>query len=513
MRKKFIPHCILRIKWINLRLPTKDDGIPFGMALSIGMWFWLLLVSWFLGWCCIPDLLLLNKRPTATLAWLWALVLFPVVGPLLYLAIGSERVKRRRMRRRHAFRGHQQRTSARAHAVIWWNAHSKKNDFEPSVRSLFESVSSITQLPVATVRNLEVLRKAPAFYDALQEDIKKAKTEIHVETYIWRDDEVGKEFLNLLIEAAIRGVVVRVLIDELGSFWLKESYFQPLVQVGGQFSWCHTLSPLRNRYSFNLRNHRKLQIIDGQVAYVGGMNFGREYLGRDPVYGDWADVQIRVEGTVIEVFQEIFAEDWFFATGKDDIRHIPNGKRAVEEKTLVQVLQGGPDEEDQPMLRVNLALVETANERLWIAAGYFVPGEIMQAALQVAASRGIDIRILISQQSEHPLLVKAGRSYYEALLRRGIKIFEYSKGIEHSKYIIIDDGWVSVGSSNLDERSMRLNFELNLLVRCEKTNHQFAQIFKKTIAESVEIDLKTFSKRAYREKLIESALRPLSPIL
>ncbi len=243
------------------------------------------------------------------------------------------------------------------------------------------------------------------------------------------------------------------------------------------------------------------------------MNFGREYLGRDPECGDWADVQIRVEGTVIKVFQEIFAEDWFFATGKDDIPDVPEVKGATEEKTLVQVLRGGPDEEDQPMLRVNLALVETANERLWIAAGYFVPGETMQAALQVAASRGIDIRILISQRSEHPLLVKAGRSYYEALLRRGIKIYEYSKGIEHSKYIIIDDGWVSIGSSNLDERSMRLNFELNLLTRCEKTNNQFAQIFKKTIAESVEIELKTFSRRAFNEKLVESALRPLSPIL
>ena len=386
--------------------------------------------------------------------------------------------------------------------------------FEPSVRAFLEGISSITQLPVATIREIEVLRKAPAFYKALQDDIKKAKVAIHVETYIWRDDEVGKEFLDLLIEAAQRGVVVRVLIDELGSFWLKESYFQPLVEAGGQFSWCHTLSPLRNRYSFNLRNHRKLQIIDGQIAYVGvQMNFGREYLGRDPAYGDWADIQVRIEGTVLEIFHEIFAEDWFFATGRDDIQDVPTMRNSGEEKTFVQVLRGGPDEEDHPMLRVNLALVEAAKNRLWIAAGYFVPGEVMQAALQVAVSRGVDVRILISQKSEHPLLVKAGRSYYEALLRQGIKIFEYSEGIEHSKYIIIDDEWISVGSSNLDERSMRLNFELSLLAHCPKTNHQFSQIFKKTISASVEIDLKVFLRRPYREKLIESALRPLSPVL
>lgn len=477
------------------------------------MWLWVLLGVWLAGWCCIPNLLLLNKRPTATLAWLWALVLFPIVGPLLYFAIGSEIIKRRRMERRHNFRGRKEWASAREHATRWWKQHSKEREFSPAIRSLLESLSSITQLPVSTVRTIEVLRKAPAFYRALKDDIANAKSEINLQTYIWRDDEVGKEFLELLTEAAKRGVVVRVLIDELGSFWLKESYFHPLVEAGGQFSWCHTLSPLRSRYSFNLRNHRKLQIIDRSAAYVGGMNFGREYMGREPSYGDWADVQIRVEGTVVDTLQQIFAEDWFFASGKEEVQDMPRVKNGIEEKTFVQVLRGGPDEIDQPMLRVNLALVETAADRLWIAAGYFVPGDVMQTALQVAASRKVDVRILISQKNEHPLLVKAGRSYYEALLRQGIRIYEYSKGIEHSKYIIIDDAWVSIGSANLDERSMRLNFELSLLVNCSKTNHQMEQIFKKTISEAVEIDLKTFSQRSYREKLVESALRPLSPVL
>ena len=477
------------------------------------MFLWLLLVVWLAGWFLIPDLLLLNKRPTATLAWLWALVLFPVLGPLLYLAIGSERVKRRRMKSRRTFRGKQEMSSVREHSARWWRLHSGREGFDPDVRSFLDTLSSITALPASTIREIEVLRKAPAFYQALQDDIKAAKMEIHIETYIWRDDEIGRQFLDLLVEAAKRGVVVRVMIDEIGSFWLKDGYFGPLLAAGGQFSWCHTLSPLRSRYSFNLRNHRKLQIIDRQVAYVGGMNFGREYMGLNPDYGDWADVQVRVVGTVIGILQELFAEDWFFATGRDDIEDVPDIKSSSEEKIFVQVLRGGPDEVDHPMLRVNLSLVEAARNRLWIAAGYFVPGETMQTALQVAAARGVDVRLLISEKSEHPLLVKAGRSYYESLLRQGIRIYEYSKGIEHSKYIIIDEDWVSIGSSNLDERSMRLNFELNLLTYCQKTNQQFAQIFKKTIGEGVEIDLKAFSQRSYGEKLIESALRPLSPVL
>jgi cardiolipin synthase len=429
------------------------------------MWFWALLIVWIAGWACVPHLLLLNKRPTSTLAWLWALFLFPFFGPLLYLMIGSEQVKRRRINRQAAFRDKTHWSSARAHADKAWKALAKEKPLDPAAHTFLESLSRITELPGATISDLEVLRKAPAYYASLEEAIKNATFAIEVQSYIWRDDEVGRQFLDLLIAAVGRGVAVRVLIDELGSFWLKESYFQPLVEAGGHFSWCHTLSPLRNRYSFNLRNHRKLQIIDGRIAFIGGMNFGREYLGRDPVDGDWADIQIRMEGSVVEIFRQIFAEDWFFATGRENIEPPPKPAKTPEATHFVQI------------------------------------------------PRGVDVRLLVSLKSEHPLLVKAGRSYYDSLLRRGIRIFEYAKGIEHSKYLIIDDDWVSLGSSNFDERSMRLNFELSLLALSPETNRQLARIFEKTIAESHEINRKAFSRRPYREKLIESALRPFSPVL
>ena len=477
------------------------------------MWFWVLDAFWVLGWLCIPHLLLLNKRPTATLAWLWAILLFPVVGPALYLMIGSERIKRARIRRRMDFRGKGWLAPGGDAPARGQRSASAKQTLAPEAQRLFRSLINITQLPVATARSLQILRKAPAFYGALQQDIRNAKHHIHIETYIWRDDEVGREFLDLLIAAARRGVSVRVLVDELGSLRLHESYFRPLVAAGGQFSWCHTLSPLRSRYSFNLRNHRKLQIVDGGIAYVGGMNFGREYLGRDPVSGEWGDVQVRAEGSVVEILEEIFAEDWFFGTGRDDVRDQRDSKQDAGEKIFVQVLRGGPDEEDQPMLRANMELVARAESRLWIGTGYFVPGEIMRTALQVAAARGVDVRLLVSSKSEHPLLVKAGRSYYDALLRQGVRIYEFDQGIEHSKYLVIDETWTSVGSCNLDERSLRLNFELNLLLHCRKTNEEMARIFQETIARANEIDRGTFARRPYLERLAESALRPLSPVL
>ncbi len=474
---------------------------------------WVLLFVWVAGWLCIPHLLLLNKRPTATLAWLWAILLFPIVGAGLYLAIGTERVKRRRMKLSREFRGKERLVSARADTAETSARLAGETSLAPEAQRLFDGLSAITHLPLGTASGLRILHKAPAFYEALRESIRQAKQHIHIESYIWRDDEVGKEFLGLLLDAARRGVTVRLLLDEFGCWGLHERTFRPLIEAGGQFSWCHTFSPLRNRYFFNLRNHRKLQVIDGAVAFVGGMNFGREYLGRDQALGDWSDVQIQVRGAVVEIFQQIFAEDWFFATGHDDPLEVTLSETDEGQKMFVHVLPGGPDANDHPMLRINMALMSAARKRLWISTGYFVPGETMQTVLQVASARGADVRLLVSEKSEHPLLVKAGRSYYEALMRQGVRIFEYRRGIEHSKYMVIDDDWATIGSCNLDERSMRLNFELGLLALHRETNENLARIFLETTARSQEIDPDEFMRRPFSEKLLESALRPLSPLL
>ena len=477
------------------------------------MWLWLLLGLWLASWTCIPHLLLLNKRPTATLAWLWAILLFPVVGAGLYLAIGSERVEQLRKERRDEFRAKDQLAAARAGTDEEATILAEEKSIPPEHQALLRGLGAITQLPLATASSVQILYKGKPYYAALRESIERAEREVHVESFIWRDDEVGAEFLELLIATARRGVSVRLLLDELGCFTLRNSYFKPLIDAGAEFSWCHTLSPLRGRYSFNLRNHRKLQIIDGKTVFVGGMNFGREYLGLDPKLGDWADTQLKVEGAVVEVFQQIFAEDWFFATGREDPLGAPTQRSVSAEKILTQVLRGGPDEDDHSMLRANIALAGAARKRLWISTGYFVPGETMQTVLQVAAARGVDVRLLVSSKSQHPLLVSVGRSYYDALLRQGVRIFEYSRGIDHSKFMVIDEEWAIIGSSNLDERSMRLNFELSLLVLQPECNRELAQIFLNTLAASKEIDREAFARRPLSERLLESTLRPLSPVL
>jgi cardiolipin synthase len=466
-------------------------------------------ILWALSFACIPHLLLLNKRPTATLAWLWALLLFPGVGALLYLAVGTERVRRQRKRRQRSFR----RKKKLADAVDAADGALEKLPAGSPARELIETTSRIVGLPVDAVGEVRILRNAQAFYDALRKGIAEAKTSIHVESFIWRKDEVGAEFLDLLVAAARRGVRVRLLLDELGCLGLTQRYFRRLVEAGGEFSWCHTLYPRHNRYFFNLRNHRKLQVIDSRVAFVGGMNFGREYLGLNPALGDWCDLQVELRGPVVTRLQQVFAEDWFFATGHEDPLEDVQEAESRHELSPVQVLRTGPDEDDQPMLRINLALIEAARKRLWISAGYFIPGGTMESALQVACARGIDVRLLVSEKSEHPLLVKAGRSYYDALLRQGVRIFEYRKAIEHSKYTVLDDEMVVIGSSNFDDRSMRLNFELSVLVHRPATNHALARLFTEMANDSREIKRVSFSRRPVHARLVESVLRLFSPLL
>jgi cardiolipin synthase len=472
---------------------------------------WILAILWICSFGCVPHLLLLNKRPTATLAWLWALLLFPGIGAILYLAVGTERVRRRRRRRQKTFRRKKRLVGVRAHL----EKSGILNDLPPysAPRLLMETMERITGLPADPASEIKVLRNGDLFYEALRQSLAEAKKSIHVESFLWRNDQVGKEFLDLLVAAAKRGVRVRLLLDELGCLGLTQRYFRPLIEAGGEFSWCHTLYPRHNRYFFNLRNHRKLQVIDGREAFVGGMNFGQEYLGLNPVLGSWSDLQVELRGAVVERLQQVFAEDWFFATGREDPLDEPVEAPEKNDLSPVQVLRTGPDEDDHPMLRINLALIGAAQKRLWISTGYFVPGGTMQAALQVAIARGVDVRLLVSEKSQHKYLVKAGRSYYEALLRQGVRIFEYRRGIEHSKYTVLDDEISVIGSSNFDDRSMRLNFELSVLVHKEATNRTLAKLFIEKTAESHEIHRASFARRPLKERLIESTMRLCSPLL
>jgi cardiolipin synthase len=244
------------------------------------------------------------------------------------------------------------------------------------------------------------------------------------------------------------------------------------------------------------------------------MNIGTEYEGNNEVLGDWEDLQIEVTGPVVRRLHEQFAEDWYYATQKRVQWH---GSASGEEKegdvSPCQIIQGGPDSPHELMECGLVSLLQHARKRIWICTGYFVPNSVLLVAIKMAVCRGVDVRLLVAAKSEHPYLVLAGRSFYCELLAVGVRIYEYEAGINHTKASLIDDEWLLVGSSNVDNRSMRLNFELNVLLKNAANAAELEALFREYFATSKEITLESHDRRPLAQHLIEAACRPMAPLL
>ena len=384
-----------------------------------------LLACYLATWGFIPHLFLLKKRPSATLAWLWAILFIPLLGAAAYGLLGTDRLKRRRLKRRNLFSARALRQAVPAGTTDDATA-ALLRELPRRDRQFLQLLSRINQLPVSSGARLRLLCNAEEFYPALEERIREAVHHIHLEFYSWQGDETGVRFLQLVTDAARRGVIVRLLLDGVGSQGLAESRLVDFQRAGGHFSWFQSLDPKRLRFFINLRNHRKLQIIDGRVAFVGGMNIGREHETPDPVLGSWHDVQVEADGSVAAELQEVFADDWFFATGEKIAEPAFYPAHRGPPRELAHIVLGGPDRRNEPVSKTIVSLLNEASERVWIATGYFVPDDTVLTALELAASRGVDVRLLISATSDHPWLVTVGRSYYSELLAAGVRLFEWS---------------------------------------------------------------------------------------
>lgn len=464
------------------------------------------LIGYLIALVAIVHLLSLRKHPASTLAWGWGILLFPYLGALLYWAIGADRLRRRRLRRRSGFESFRRnrREGRRDEALAL---------VPPDDAALARVLARINRIPPTAVDSLRLLHTADAFYDALIQRIAGAENHVHIQFFIWRDDDAGTRLRDALVAVARRGVKVRVLLDELGSVLLAASHFRELVEAGGEFSWFQTISPLRRRFLFNLRNHRKVQIIDGTIAFVGGMNVGREYQSLDPKVGPWRDLQCELVGPVAVALQENFADDWFFATGRKITEpcYYPEHRARGRYPTLV--LAGGPDDPSEPMQKSIIALFNHATRRAWFTTGYFVPNGVTLVALQLCAARGVDVRLLITEKTDHPGLLRIGRSFYDELMGAGVRIFEYSQALNHTKAAVVDEDWLLVGSANLDNRSMRVNFELSTFTRHPEAAAELAARLEKDFAASTEITPEEFAKRPWYEKSAEAAFRPFAPLL
>ncbi len=458
----------------------------------------LLLASHIGGLLAISHLLLSRKRTTSLVLWALWLLLLPAVGIPLYLTLGSDRIRQRSI-------------PSRLH-----KESEKKQTGLPKADPLLETVASIPGNILTAARNIELLPDTRNYYPHLLQSIEDAKDFIHIQTYVFRMDSAGDRFLEALSRAARRGVEVRLLVDEMGSAKTRSRYFEPLTEAGGKFSWCMTIHPLRNRYFFNLRNHRKIQVIDGTIAYVGGMNIGEEYEGKNPDIGPWRDMQMKVEGPIVGSLQDVFARDWEFATQEElpgeKYRAAPEGA-ATDPHTPAAVINSGPNNPSQSFLKSFVLTCNRACKRLDVFTPYFGPETSVIVAMQIAARRGVRVRMMIPTPNEHQYMVDIGRAHYEQLMEDGVEIYEYHEAVHHGKLYIIDDDLFVLGSTNLDARSLRINFETTVLMEDSKVVRSLDEYYEAFFEKAERVDLERIRNQPLGEKLKQGAARLFAPIL
>jgi cardiolipin synthase len=459
----------------------------------------------------IPVVVLRRKEPSSTIAWILTLIFVPVVGAVLFLLFGRDRVRWPARRKRQADAMVRNILRERTQAVRDPSfADGQLTELE---KQIFQVGSLLTGAGASVGNRIEVLTHGNDVYDALGAAIDGAEHHVNAEFYLIRNDQTGAWFRDKLVRAAERGVSVRLLCDAYGCLAIGSAWRRPLRRAGAKVG---IFLPMRSLFlqPVNLRNHRKIVVVDGKMAFSGGVNIGDEYRGRMPGIGVWRDTHFRMEGPAALALQRVFFQDWFFATGEgvDPTPFFPANASPPGDAT-VAIVPSGPDTRTEAIHRLFFAAIAGARERVYITTPYFVPDAPMVVALQVAAMRGVDVKLILPSRSNHRVTFHAGRSFYAELLEAGVHIYEYQPGMIHAKTMVVDGRIVFLGSANMDMRSFRLNFEVHALIHDAPTASELEECFSEDLAKTVAVDLARWRTRRRRDRIAEGAGRFVSPLL
>jgi len=462
---------------------------------TISSWFYsevFTRIGFLLAMILMAGLLRQRRSPSSTIAWLLAILLMPNVGVPLYIIFGGRKVRRLARSKERIYRTSPAPVSSEA---------------EGAERLL----ASYGVPPPSSGNCFELVPSGVTAYERIVALIESARSSIHIATYILGSDKGSRAIVDSLTRKAAEGVAVRVLIDSFGSWRVRRWFLAPLVAAGGEVaSFMPVLNIFRGRA--NLRNHRKLVVVDSRAALTGGMNLAWPYIGAPGTTGLWQDLSVIVEGPAVSDLDSLFASDWKFATGRDPSAGPISDSRACAtgfESTTVQVVASGPDVAGDPLYEALLALIFSAQTRIWIVTPYYVPDEMLARALGLAARRGVDVRLILPARSNHITADLARASYLRDLHTAGGRILLYEPVMLHAKAVLIDDRLAVIGSANMDMRSLFLNFEVALFVHSAIQVDHVATWAEKLMADS-KPELPT---PGWVRELAENVVRLLSPLL
>jgi len=448
----------------------------------------LTILGFALGVILVARMLREQNRPGVAMAWLLAIVLIPYIGVPVYLLFGGRKLKRMAGRKEDLH-------------ILGDEKAADGRNFERSTERILAAAG---MPPACPMNQVELLPNGEAGYAALVSLLEGAKRSIHVTTFILGRCSVGRSIVQALTRKAAEGAQVRLLLDALGCFRSRRAFLAPLRKAGGRVAVFMPVIPLRRKWSANLRNHRKMVVVDGETALVGGMNLARVYMGPQPDPQRWLDTAVLIHGPAVADIQAIFASDWAFASG-EEIR--PGARPSAPALTgnggaVAQIVPSGPDVPDDTLYEAILAAAMGAKERIWIVTPYFVPDEPLFKALTLQARLGRDIRILLPARSNHPIADLARGRFLRQLAQAGAHIFTYEKRMIHAKLAVFDHDVAISGSANLDMRSLYLNYEIALFMYSPPEVARVAGWMQGIMEESKEWDVSPAGRvRAWAEDL------------
>ena len=444
-----------------------------------------------------------NRNPLKTLPWIIVLVFAPVVGLLFYFFFGQNLSKRRIISRRTRRRITMQLEEAR---------DAERPEIPEEHRRLATLLYSTTHSVALYGSHITPYTDGTSKMEALLAEIAGAKHHVHIQYYIFCDDETGCRLRDALVEKARQGVEVRILYDDVGCSGVKKAFFEGMRREGIEvFSFLHVKFPLFTS-KVNYRNHRKIAVIDGRVGFIGGMNVADRYI-RGTEWGSWRDTHFRIEGSGAAGLQVSFLSDWS-ATTKQHITgaaYFPQTERLTND--ILQIVPSGPFGQWRALLQADSYAVSNARRRIWIQTPYYLPSDVLNTALQVAALAGIDVRLMLPARSDSKIVDLASHSYLDDMMKAGVKILFYTPGFLHSKLLIIDDALTVIGSANMDFRSFEHNFEINAFVYDTEFTARMDAVFEDDASRCHILTPNEWFNRPRPRRWAESLMRVFSPLL
>ncbi len=487
------------------------DKIDFGKAIYIPN---LLSIIFTVTIIATIFIVILEKgHPSKTIAWILILILFPLVGILLYLYFGKNYRKDKIFSRKGVEDIPRILALSKNQITELDNHHLIKKEYIKGKKGIIRLLLNNSKALLTENNRIEIFNNGKEKFEALLASLHNAKHHIHLQYYIIDDDHIGNLVKELLINKANEGVAVKVLYDEVGSWGLSKKFIRELRKGGVKISGFMPVRFPLFANKVNYRNHRKIVVVDGRVGFLGGFNIADRYIEGTTALGPWRDTHLKIEGDAVHSLQAIFVADWYFANSEylKDEAYFP--KHQIMDKTLVQITACGPDSDWASIMQAYFMAITTAKKYIYISTPYFVPNESIMTALKIASLSGIRVIVLLPEKADFFLYTWTTRSYVEELLEAGITVFSYQKGFTHSKVMIVDGIFSSVGSANMDVRSFEQNFEVNALIYDKTTTDLLQTAFQNDLKNSEEIIFDEFKKRPSAHKFAESVAKIFTPLL